>query len=125
MGRMRGLAPSTDQRVPVEFSQGHLVKLLWEDAIHPVHDPRFADAEGVFLGDGDHVIGLALNGEARAYPVGILNRREMVNPENLVLDTGNSVRHLPEVNPFRGSRGGYVVGVSLRDSAKAYPFLTR
>ena len=46
-------------------------------------------------------------------------------PETLILERGgNPFFQSRNVNPFTGSRGAYVVGVSLGDVAKAYPFET-
>ena len=53
-------------------------QLLDRDDIAPIYDPVFVSADGVDWNDGDLVIGLAIEGDARAYPVGFLNRREMV-----------------------------------------------
>jgi hypothetical protein len=49
------------------------------DAIRPVYNPDFIDARKSLLLPGDFVIGLSLNGDSRAYPIAILERREMVN----------------------------------------------
>ena len=43
--------------------------------------PVLVSAEESGLQDGDHVMGLAIDGEARAYPVRELFSREMVNDE--------------------------------------------
>lgn len=50
------------------------------DCIASIDSPRFvAAAEARFLADDDLVIGLELDGEARAYPTRILNYHEIVN----------------------------------------------
>ncbi len=54
-------------------------QLIPRDAINPVYQPQFLPAQSVVLGPQDLVIGVAINGESKAYPVGPLNRREMVN----------------------------------------------
>lgn len=59
--------------VPEGFRQ-----LLDRDAILPIYDPAFVSADQSDWPDNALVVGVALNGEARAYPVGYLNRREMV-----------------------------------------------
>lgn len=59
--------------VPAGFRQ-----LLPRDAINPVYVPTFVAASGVGWEDDALVIGVDLEGEARAYPVGFLTRREMV-----------------------------------------------
>ena len=54
-------------------------QLLPRDGIRPIYDPEFASAESVDLNPEELVMGLAINGDVRAYPVGILRHREMVN----------------------------------------------
>ena len=61
------------ERTPARYRQ-----LLARDAILPVYDPTFVPGQQVAWGDRTLVIGLELDGEARAYPVSFLNRREMV-----------------------------------------------
>lgn len=53
-------------------------QLLPRDGILPVYDPQFVAAADSPWHDGALVIGLEIDGESRAYPVGFLNRREMV-----------------------------------------------
>lgn len=53
-------------------------QLLPRDAILPVYNPVFVGAAAVDWNDDSLVIGLTLDGEAKAYPVRFLNRREMV-----------------------------------------------
>lgn len=53
-------------------------QLLPRDAIRPVYQPVFVPASQAGWDDEDLVIGLEVDGEAKAYPVGFLNRREMV-----------------------------------------------
>ena len=51
-----------------------------KDGIPAILDPRFLEAEqATFLRDADLVIGVALNGSAKAYPTRILNWHEVVN----------------------------------------------
>ena len=54
-------------------------QLLPRDAIHPVYSPTFRSAESTEWPAETLVIGVELNGEAKAYPVSFLNFREMVN----------------------------------------------
>ena len=51
------------------------------DAIPALDDPRFSSPGevGRLLKASDRVLGVALNGEAKAYPVRILNWHELVN----------------------------------------------
>ncbi len=52
---------------------------LSRDAIPPIYTPQFVAAAEAPLQPDELVIGLVVNGQARAYPVTTLNRREMVN----------------------------------------------
>ena len=74
-----GAGASSAQRVEVVLNPQRVYQLLQKDAIRPVYDPQFVPAEVTPLGDRDYVLGVALNGDARAYPIGILRFREMVN----------------------------------------------
>ena len=77
--------PDPDIGLPVAGSRELVVditqfrQLLPRDAIFPVYDPRFVPAEAASLATDALVIGVAINGESKAYPVGPLNFREMVN----------------------------------------------
>ena len=62
------------EKVPFGFRQ-----LLPRDAIRPVYEPTFVSAADAQWDDGSLVIGLEIDGDAKAYPVGYLNRREIVN----------------------------------------------
>ena len=53
-------------------------QLLPRDAIAPVYDPEFVIAANAGWSDRVQVIGIATDGQAKAYPVSFLNRREMV-----------------------------------------------
>ncbi len=56
-------------------------QVVGRDLIRPVYDPRFvAGTEIDWPGDAD-VIGVEIDGDARAYPVGFLTGREIVNDE--------------------------------------------
>ncbi len=61
------------ETTPAGFRQ-----LLPRDAILPVYNPTFKDAASTDWDDAALVIGVELDGEAKAYPVSFLNRREMV-----------------------------------------------
>lgn len=54
-------------------------QLLPRDGIQPIYEPQFTTASGVDWPDETQVIGVAGEGEAKAYPVSVLNRHEMVN----------------------------------------------
>ena len=64
------------ERLPDGFRQ-----LLPRDAIRPIYDPRFAPASDIGWRPGTHVIGVSLDGEAKAYPVDHLQGRELVVDE--------------------------------------------
>ncbi len=77
--------PDPDIGLPVAGSRELVVdvtqfrQLLPRDAIAPVYDALFIPAESASLPPDELVIGVAINGESKAYPVGPLNFREMVN----------------------------------------------
>ncbi len=54
-------------------------QLLPRDGIRPIYEPSFTTSSGVDWPDDTQVIGVAAKGEAKAYPVSVLNRHEMVN----------------------------------------------
>lgn len=51
------------------------------DAINPVYSPAFVSPGDATLRPEELVMGLVINGDARAYPVGLMRIREMVNDE--------------------------------------------
>jgi hypothetical protein len=51
------------------------------DAIEPIYTPKFVSPEEASLRSDEIVMGLVINGDARAYPTGLLRVREMVNDE--------------------------------------------
>ena len=53
-------------------------QLLGRDRIAPIYSPSFVSASASEWPDDALVIGIALDGEAKAYPVSHLNSREMV-----------------------------------------------
>jgi hypothetical protein len=53
--------------------------LLPRDAILPIYNPQFVIASDSGWHDQALVVGLEIDGDARAYPVSFLNRREIVN----------------------------------------------
>lgn len=56
-------------------------QLLSRDAIVPSYEPEFVPAGEAGYDDDELVMGVAINGEAKAYPMGLLHGREMVNDE--------------------------------------------
>jgi len=51
------------------------------DGIKPIYDPQFLPADEAKLKDSELVMGVAWEGQAKAYPVTVLRVREMVNDE--------------------------------------------
>ena len=70
-----------DGRPATDFSDGDYVQVRRPDDIRPIYNPDFVSAANADLSDDELVIGLSINGEARAYPAGILYIRELVNDE--------------------------------------------
>ena len=56
-------------------------QLLGRDDIKPIYEPEFVSAAEAAYADGELVMGVAIDSRAKAYPVGLLNEREMVNDE--------------------------------------------
>jgi hypothetical protein len=84
-----------------------------KDGIPPIEDPEFTDADGGdgMLSPGDPVFGVALDGDARAYPQHILVRHEIVNDR--VGDRGVAVTYCPLTGTAVGfERGDVAFGVS-------------
>ena len=68
-------APKSDVSIDLaDFRQ-----LIPQDTILPVYAPRFVPGVSAKLNPGELVIGVEINGESKAYPIGPLNFREMVN----------------------------------------------
>ena len=74
-------APQTslDSTREVEVDFHRFMQIIPRDAINPIYKPQFLPGQSVVLDPQDLVIGVAINGESKAYPVGTLNFREMVN----------------------------------------------
>lgn len=91
-GRFFGDDPVTvrgdDRERPVAaavaaFRPDEIVEVLSPDAIPAIHDPELVPVRdvGEDLDEDDKVIGIVLDGEARAYPVRVLSAHEIVNDE--------------------------------------------
>lgn len=74
-----GMGASSTERVEVNVGLTKIYKLLANDAIAPIYDPQFVRASDAESQEGNFVIGLKINGDARAYPLSVLVSREMVN----------------------------------------------
>ena len=66
---------------PVPDVTLEIITLLPKDAIPAIFDPEFVSAEDAdrFLRDTDQVMGVVINGDARAYGTAFLSSREVVN----------------------------------------------
>lgn len=51
------------------------------DGIRPIYNPEFANADEAGLADQELVMGVSIDGQAKAYPITVLRSREMVNDE--------------------------------------------
>jgi len=71
---------ATNVRV-TDTNEYEFPQLLPFDGIPPVYGPQFANAADAPLLDDELVMGVALAGEAKAYPVTVLCFREMVDDE--------------------------------------------
>lgn len=54
---------------------------LDRDAIEPIYTPKFVAPDEATLQPDEIVMGLAINGDTRAYPTGLLRVRELVNDD--------------------------------------------
>jgi hypothetical protein len=68
-GMVGGRPPSAEE----------VVAVLPRDGIPAIFTPRFVSAGKAWIADAEYVIGYAHAGEAHAYPVGMLDGREIVN----------------------------------------------
>ncbi len=76
------VSPSPEESKRSEMTkevEHHWNQLLGRDSIRPIYEPEFVPADEAGYDDDELVMGVELEGEAHAYPVGLLNRREMVN----------------------------------------------
>ena len=71
--------PAPTATVDIDLDKFAFVPMLTRDAIRPIYDPQFADAVDSPLQADELVMGVAIQGEAKAYPVTVLRFREMVD----------------------------------------------
>ena len=69
---------SIDLRIDTGFDER---EKLERDAISPIYSPRYVSVEEATVLDEELVMGVEINGDARAMPVGLMRFREMVNDE--------------------------------------------
>ena len=75
----KSLETSLERILDSDVDLGRLGGVLPRDAIMPIYDPQFTPGKLASLEPGELVIGVEINGESKAYPVGPLVFREMVN----------------------------------------------
>ena len=68
------VSSSALEELPPEVEQ-----LLPRGQIPAIFDPRFVSAEDAEIDDDAWVLGVLIDGEARAYSLNLLNRHEIVN----------------------------------------------
>ena len=75
------LDDSDDSKEDVADLALRIVSLIPKDAIPAILEPRFISAQSAEdeINDTEKIIGVSINGEARAYPIDILSRHEIVN----------------------------------------------
>jgi len=69
-----------NRRVAMEDNYSFAISLGF-DSIRPIYSPEFAPATEAPLDDEELVLGIAWDGEAKAYPISVLRYREMVDDE--------------------------------------------
>jgi hypothetical protein len=74
-------SPAPPPAADLNLDQFVFVPLLPRDGIRPIYNPEFVEAIESPLHADELVMGVAINGEAKAYPVTVLRFREMVNDE--------------------------------------------
>lgn len=85
LGRGDPEQPAGDRPVlvppPPEVDPGLIQQLLPKDSIRAIDDPQFEGDAQVAAGmnPDERVVGLVINGDARAYPINILSVHEVVN----------------------------------------------
>ena len=62
-------------------TQYRIPSMMGFDAIAPIYAPSFVPADDAPMTDTELVMGVAIDGQAKAYPVNVLRFREMVNDE--------------------------------------------
>jgi len=73
--------PTRVESADSRFDDFVFQQLLPFDGIRPIYEPQFVTAEESPLFEEELVMGVAIQGEAKAYPVTVLRFREMVDDE--------------------------------------------
>jgi len=74
--------PTAEQPAPTVIERDlDVVTVLAKDAIPAIRSPEFVDAAGAeaWMNADEPIIGVEIDGDARAYPVAMLSRHEIVN----------------------------------------------
>ncbi len=74
--------PTAEQLTPTVIERDlDVVTVLAKDAIPAIRSPEFVDVAGAeaWMNADEPIIGVELDGDARAYPVAMLSRHEIVN----------------------------------------------
>lgn len=67
------------EKVLEGIDEDEIIRVLGPDQIRSVDKPKFVAADEAEIDDDDWVIGVEIDGVARAYSTNILNRHEIVN----------------------------------------------
>jgi len=67
------------QEPPTEADAPKLVRVIPQDRIPAIFRPTYVEAASANLADDTPVIGLTINGEARAFALSLLDAHEIVN----------------------------------------------
>ncbi len=78
-GRATAMQPSLAPEEREALSR--MYRVLGRDMIFPIYNPRFVPAEEARVQADELVLGVEINGRAKAYPITILANREMVNDD--------------------------------------------
>jgi hypothetical protein len=69
-----------------DLRPGEIVTVLPKDAIPAIMSPTFDDGHrATWLGGNDGIVGVKIGADARAYPISILSRHEIVNDKSGVI----------------------------------------
>ncbi|NQW18967.1 MAG: DUF3179 domain-containing protein [Chloroflexi bacterium] len=60
---------------------GEYRKVIQRDKIVPIYEPRYVTAGEAGLLDDELIMGVSINGDDRAFPIGLISKREIVNGE--------------------------------------------
>ena len=92
-----GTGPTESISLECSIPTSEIFAAAARDAIPSLTNPELAGSTAVFMTDNDRVLGVVVNGEARAYPFGILWWHEIVN------DTLGGANVLVTYCPLTGS----------------------